>query len=162
ENGACAGRAPEWSAAVMGDVKQLACAWIEGQRETLSHWHRVIWELAEPAWREYRSAAWFVERLRQTGFEVEAGGGGVAGPRAARWSNGPGPTLASYAEYDAVPGNCQAAATERRPRAGLSQFAPGHTDPHSALGVGALAGILATQHAMQAARVTGTLRFFGE
>ena len=146
----------------MTAIKQLACAWIEGQRDTLSHWHRVIWELAEPAWREYRSAAWFVARLRQAGFEVEEGSGGMPTAFAARWSNGPGPTLASYAEYDAVPGNCQAAATEQRPRAGLSPFAPGHTDPHSALGIGALAGILATQHAMQAAEVKGTLRFFGE
>ncbi len=141
---------------------EIACNWIEQQRDVLSDWHRTIWEFAEPAWREYRSAAWFVDRLRRAGFEVEAGSGGMPTAFAAQWSNGPGPTVAAYAEYDAVPGNCQAASTRREPRAGLSEFAPGHTDPHSALGIGALAGILAAQHAMQAAKVTGTLRFFGE
>lgn len=146
----------------MTTVKELACSWVVQQRDTLSEWHRTIWEFAEPAWREYRSAAWFVARLRSAGFEVEAGSGGMPTAFAAQWSNGAGPTVAAYAEYDAVPGNCQAAATERRPRAGLSEFAPGHTDPHSALGIGALAGILATQHAMQVAGVSGTLRFFGE
>ena len=146
----------------MTALKQLAHGWIEEHRQALSQWHRTIWEFAEPAWREYRSAAWFVEHLQRAGFSVEPGSGGMPTAFAAEWSNGPGATVAGYAEYDAVPGNCQAAATSRGPRAGLSEFAPGHTDPHSALGIGALAGILATQHAMQSSGVTGTLRFFGE
>lgn len=142
--------------------KRTAFEWIEHRRATLSEWHRTIWEYAEPAWREYASAAWFVEHLREAGFEVEAGSGGMPTAFAARWSNGPGATVATYAEYDAVPGNCQAAATQRAPRAGLSTHAPGHTDPHSALGIGALAGILATQAAMRTHGIPGTLRFFGE
>lgn len=146
----------------MSTAKNLARAWIDEHRAVLSEWHRIIWEYAEPAWREYRSSAWFVERLRQEGFEVEAGSAGMPTAFSARWSNGPGPVVAGYAEYDAVPGNCQAADTRRGPRAGLSEFAPGHTDPHSALGIGALAGILATQHAMKACKIGGTLRFFGE
>jgi len=146
----------------MTDLRELARDWVNLHRKALSEWHRTIWEFAEPAWREYRSAAWFVEQLRAAGFVVEAGSGGMPTAFAAHWSNGPGPTLATYAEYDAVPGNCQAAATTRQTRNGLSEHAPGHTDPHSALGIGALAGILATQHAMQTAKVTGTLRFFGE
>ena len=142
--------------------KRTAFEWIEHRRATLSEWHRTIWEYAEPAWREYASAAWFVERLREAGFEVEPGSGGMPTAFAARWSNGPGATVAGYAEYDAVPGNCQAAATARGPRAGLSTHAPGHTDPHSALGIGALAGILAAQAAMRTHGIPGTLRFFGE
>lgn len=143
-------------------VKDLASAWVDAHRDQLSQWHRTIWEYAEPAWREYRSAAWFVDRLREAGFTVEAGSAGMPTAFAAHWSNGPGPTVAAYAEYDAVPGNCQAAATRRAPRPGLSEFAPGHTDPHSALGVGALGAILAAQHAMQHAGIPGTLKFFGE
>jgi len=146
----------------MSDAKHLAHEWVHAHRLQLSEWHRTIWEYAEPAWREYRSAAWFVARLREAGFEVEAGSGGMPTAFAAVWSNGPGPTLGAYAEYDAVPGNCQAAATTPGPRASLSPHAPGHTDPHSALGIGALAGLLATQHAMRAANVPGTLKFFGE
>jgi aminobenzoyl-glutamate utilization protein B len=143
-------------------AKQLAQQWVDDHRPALSDWHRTIWNFAEPAWREYRSAAWFVDRLRREGFEVESGSGGMPTAFAARWSNGAGPTVAGYAEYDAVPGNCQAAATSRGPRPGLSEFAAGHTDPHSALGIGALAGILATQHAMRRAGIPGTLKFFGE
>ena len=146
----------------MTAAKALAHGWIDDHRTVLSAWHRTIWEFAEPAWREYRSAAWFVERLRSEGFEVESGSAGMPTAFAASWTNGPGPTVAGYAEYDAVPGNCQAATTRREPRAGLSEFAAGHTDPHSALGIGALAGILATKYAMTTGGVTGTLKFFGE
>jgi len=146
----------------MGSIRDLAYDWVESHRPALSDWHRTIWEFAEPAWREYRSAAWFVERLKQEGFSVEAGSAGMPTAFAAEWSNGPGPAVATYAEYDAVPGNCQAASTRRGPRPGLSEHAPGHTDPHSALGIGALAAILATKHAMERGRIGGTLKFFGE
>ena len=61
----------------MTAVKELAHGWVEAQREALSEWHRTIWEFAEPAWREYRSAAWFVERLQRAGFRVESGSGGM-------------------------------------------------------------------------------------
>ena len=135
---------------------------VQAHHAQYSDWHSTIWHYAEPAWREYRSAAFFVEKLREAGFMVEQGSGGMPTAFSAHWSNGTGPTLGAYAEYDAVPGNCQAAATQRGPRTGLSPYAPGHTDPHSALGIGALAGLLGAQHAMREHGLTGTLRFFGE
>ena len=145
-----------------GAAKQDARNWIDEHRSDLSAWHRTIWELAEPAWREHRSAAWYVDTLRREGFEVESGSGGMPTAFSATWSNGAGPTVLTYAEYDAVPGNCQAATTSREPRAGLSHLAPGHTDPHSALGVSTLAGLLATKHAMTRHGIQGTLRYTGE
>ena len=48
------------------------------------------------------------------------------------------------------------------PREGLHPYAAGHTDPHSMLGVGALAGFLATKAAMEQFGIDGQLRFFGE
>ncbi|MBS0396985.1 MAG: amidohydrolase, partial [Proteobacteria bacterium] len=146
----------------MSMIKDLAHGWVDAHRAEWSDWHQTIWHYAEPAWREYRSAAWFVEVLRRHGFAVEAGSAGMPTAFAAEWSNGAGPAVATYAEYDAVPGNCQAAATRRGPRAGLSEHAPGHTDPHSALGIGALVAVLATQAAMKAGGIKGTLKFFGE
>ncbi len=143
-------------------AKDIADRWVADHRADLSAWHRVIWELAEPAWREYRSAAWYVQRLRAEGFTVEEGSAGMPTAFSARWTNGPGPTVLTYAEYDAVPGNCQAASTRREPRAGLSRFAPGHTDPHSALGLSTLAAVLAAKAAMSEAGIGGTLVLTGE
>lgn len=143
-------------------AKETAQTWVDEHLDELIEWHTHIWELAEPAWREYRSQQWYVERLRSEGFEVEDGSAGMPTAFSATWSQGNGPTLLTYAEYDAVPGNNQAASTREEPRGGLSRFAPGHTDPHSVLGISTLAGVLATKHAMEKHAINGTLKYTGE
>ncbi|MEO0371638.1 MAG: amidohydrolase, partial [Pseudomonadota bacterium] len=94
----------------MSAAAQTAQAWLAAHRRDISDWTATIFNFAEPAWREYRSAAWYVDRLRTEGFEVEAGSGGMPTAFCARWSQGGGPIVGMYAEYDAVPGNCQKAA----------------------------------------------------
>lgn len=150
------------STTLSAEAKATAQAWISDNLEQLTEWHTHIWELAEPAWREYRSAKWYVELLRMEGFEVEAGSAGMPTAFSAVWSSGDGPTLLTYAEYDAVPGNNQAASTKPEPQNGLTRFAPGHTDPHSVLGISTLAGLLGTKHAMEAHGIRGTLKYTGE
>lgn len=143
-------------------MKAQAADWIAENRPRWSAWCATIWDHAETAWREYRSAAFYVDLLRAEGFDVETGTAGMPTAFCARWSNGPGPVLGGYAEYDAIPGNCQAAVPYQAPRAGLSRFAAGHTDPHSALGIGSLIGFLGLKAAMQAEGQGGSLVFFGE
>lgn len=130
--------------------------------DELSEWTKTIWEFGETAWREYQSAAFYVDLLRAEGFEVETGSGGMPTAFCATWDNGDGPTIGGYAEYDGIPGNCQAATPRKAPRDGLSEHAGGHTDPHSALGIGSLGGFLAAKAAMQAHNIGGRLKFFGE
>jgi aminobenzoyl-glutamate utilization protein B len=146
----------------MMESKRTAFDLVTARHRDWSQWNAHIWELAETAWREYRSCEWYVEMLRAEGFTVEAGSGGMPTAFSATWSNGKGPAIMAYAEYDAVPGNCQVADTFRAPRKGLSRFAGGHTDPHSALGMGSLVGALAAKSAMEKHGITGTIRFMGE
>jgi aminobenzoyl-glutamate utilization protein B len=143
-------------------AQKTALAWVETARDVLSADCARIFEFAEPAWREYRSSAWYVERLRAEGFTVEDGSGGMPTAFCAEWSNGAGPVVGMYAEYDAVPGNCQAAGVHQAPRVGLSGHAAGHTDPHSALGISGLGGLLATKATMELHGIKGGLRFTGE
>ena len=143
-------------------AKQSAIDWLDANRERLSDFDLEIWGYAEPAWREYKSARAYVDLLRADGWEVEEGSGGMPTAFAATWSNGPGPTIGSYAEYDAVPGNSQQPVPYQAPREGLHPWAAGHTDPHSMLGVGALGGVLAAKAAMTEHNIGGTLKFFGE
>lgn len=158
-----AGATASATTTLTAQAKATAQEWITSNMARLSEWHQHIWDLAEPAWREYRSAAWYVGRLRAEGFTVEEASGDMPTAFAAEWSSGnEGPVLLTYAEYDAVPGNCQAANTEQGPREGLSAFAPGHTDPHSALGISTLAGLLGTKHAMEVHGIDGTLKYTGE
>ncbi len=141
---------------------ETAEAWVDAHRQDLSDWCATIFEFGEPAWREYQSAEWYVARLRAEGFSVEEGSGGMPTAFCAEWANGDGPVVGMYAEYDAVPGNCQAAKPVKGPRDGLNALAAGHTDPHSGLGIGALGGLLATKAAMEQHGIKGGLRFTGE
>jgi aminobenzoyl-glutamate utilization protein B len=145
----------------LSQQKRFALEWIDERARRFSDWHLKIWEYAEPAWREYKSAKAYCDLLRAEGFEVEEGSGGMPTAFAASWGKG-GPVLGSYAEYDAVPGNSQQVVPYQAPRAGLHPWAAGHTDPHSALGTTALAGVLAAKAAMEKFGLKGTLKFFGE
>ena len=136
--------------------------WIDRNAEQLSEWNQYIWNLAEPAWREYESSKFYVEILKKNKFKVKKSSAGMPTAFCAEWKNGSGPTLATYAEYDAVPGQCQAAVPYKIPRKGLSEYASGHTDPHSALGISTLGGILATKAVMEKYNIPGKLFFTGE
>src|SRR5215212_7659181 len=136
--------------------KRSAFDWVEENRRRLSDMHLEIWRYAELAWREYRSAKDYCDVLRAEGFEVEEGSGGMPTAFVASYGEG-GPVLGTYAEYDAVPGNSQQPVPYRAPREGLHPYAAGHTDPHSMLGVGALAGFLGTKAAMEKFGVDGQL-----
>ena len=146
---------------MLSPAKETAIAWVNANEKRLSEWHRTIWGLAEPAWREYRSARFYVDLLRRAGFEVEEGSGGMPTAFVARFGRG-GPLVATYAEYDAVPGNAQKPVPRPAPRDGLHRWAPGHTDPHSALGIGALGGALAAKAALEAHGLSGRIALFGE
>jgi aminobenzoyl-glutamate utilization protein B len=152
--------------AAMTPAKRTALEWIAENEGWLSRTHSDIWDFHEPAWREYRSAAYYVRLLREQGFAVEEGSAGMPTAFLATWRNGRGrkrgPVIASYAEYDAVPGNSQDPVPYEKPRDGVHRYAAGHTDPHSALGVAALGGVLAAKAAMEAHGIAGTLKFFGE
>lgn len=92
----------------MSQYKCFAQGWIDTNRRNLSDWHHVIWHYAEPAFREYKSCAWYVELLRKEGFTVEEGSGDMPTAFCATFSNGEGPTLATYAEAMASPFNGKA------------------------------------------------------
>jgi len=63
-----------------------------------------IWNYAEPAWPEYKSAKAYCDLLRRKLY----GRGGLGRDADAFCALGrSGPVLGSYAEYDAVPGNSQ-------------------------------------------------------
>ncbi len=152
----------------VNELQQAAEKWIDENQPRWSAWCAQIFDFAETAWREYRSSAFYVELLTKEGFEVEVGSAGMPTAFCARWTNGDkshgdgGPILGGYVEYDAIPGNCQAPVPHPQPRDGLSRFAPGHTDPHSALGVGALIGFLALKAVMTENNIAGSIKLFGE
>src|SRR5579875_3672586 len=99
----------------MTPAKESALSWIEENTPRLSDFHQIIYGHAEPAWREYRSAADYVQLLRDEGFDVEAGSGGMPTAFVASWGSGK-PVIGAIVEYDAVPGYSQQPVPERCPR----------------------------------------------
>ena len=59
--------------------KQTALGWIATNSRWLSDFHLRIWDYAETAFREYRSAGAYVELLRNHGV-ASTGGHGQVGP----------------------------------------------------------------------------------
>ena len=145
----------------MTGPKRYSLEWIDEHTRRFSDFHQHVWNYAEPAWREYKSARAYFDLLREEGFAVEEGSGDMPTAFAARWGKS-GPVLGTYAEYDAVPGNSQQVVPYQAPRAGLHPWAAGHTDPHSALGTTSLAGVLAAKATMENFGIAGTILFFGE
>ncbi|MFA9437607.1 MAG: amidohydrolase, partial [Candidatus Bathyarchaeota archaeon] len=142
--------------------KKTALDFLDDNRQWLSDFHMEIWNLAEPAFREYRSAAAYVKLLRDDGWTVEEGSGEMPTAFCAVWGERK-PVIGGFAEYDAVPGTSQANVPYKKPRdEKLHPYAAGHTDPHSALGAGALFGFLAAKHAMEKHGLKGKLKLFGE
>lgn len=143
------------------DRQQRALEIYDAATAEMSEFHQRIWGYAEPAWREYRSAAAYVELLRAEGFDVEEGSGGMPTAFCATWGDD-GPTIGMYAEYDASPGYSQNPVPRREPRAEYHHWAPGWTDAHSALGVAALSGVLALKKTLEQTGGPGRIKFFGE
>jgi len=141
--------------------KKTVFDWVEANQKRMSDFDKRIWNYAEPAWREYKSAKAYCDFLRGEGFKVVEGTGDMPTAFLATYGKGK-PVIATYAEYDAVPGNSQKPVPYKAPRDGLHPWTAGHTDPHSSLGASALTGILAAKAAVDEHRLKGTLKIFGE
>lgn len=111
------------------DRQQRALDAVDAMQPDMSTFHQEIFSYAEPAWREYRSAAAYVRMLRDEGFE---------------------------------PGYSQETVPYRKPREEFHPWAPGFTDAHSALGVGAATGAIALKRALECSGGGGRIRLFGE
>ena len=61
----------------LNQTQLSAVAWIDANQARLSEFNARIWSYAEPAWREYKSARAYVDLLRDEGFTVEEGSGGM-------------------------------------------------------------------------------------
>ncbi|MDP3177559.1 MAG: hypothetical protein Q8M76_06620, partial [Spirochaetaceae bacterium] len=76
---------------------------IDGCRSAVASASRAIWERPETGGRESYASALAMGVLRDAGFEVEGGFGGIPTAFLARKGCRGGPKVAFLAEYDALP-----------------------------------------------------------
>ena len=119
-----------------------------------------IWEYAELAYHETKSAALLCRILEEEGFSVTTGGAGIPTCFTGTWSFGSGkPVMGILGEYDALSSLSQKAASAEKEA--VTAGAPGHGCGHCALGTGALAAALAVKEYLIENKKDGTIIYFG-
>ncbi len=137
--------------------KETAFKWIDENRQEIIRLADQIWELAEPAFQEFRSSEILQEALSRNGFRITQGVESMKTDFVAEYGSGK-PVIALLAEYDALPGLSQDRLPNRHP---AEEGAGGHGCGHNLLGAGAVGGALALKAAMERHHLPGTVRLFG-
>ena len=116
-----------------------------------------IFNYAETAYGEFRSADQWTRYLESEGFTVERNAGGIPTAFVASFGSG-SPVIGMMAEYDAIAGMSQDTVPYRKP---LIPGAPGHACGHNVLGTGSIAGAVAVSKYLAASGASGTVKLFG-
>jgi aminobenzoyl-glutamate utilization protein B len=130
---------------------------IESERDRLESLTRTLWETPEIALQETESAEILVERLREEGFAVETGIGGMPTAFEATYGDGE-PRISVLGEYDALPGLSQTVSATKEP---VEAGGPGHGCGHNLFAVGSLGAALAIKAAIDRGDVEGTIVYHG-
>lgn len=144
-------------AAKLTSEKGEAFRWIDQNQDRITAWSDKIWQYAELPMNEYQSSRLLADALEKEGFRVERGVAGMPTAFVATFGTGE-PVLGFLAEYDALPGVSQKALPNKEP---ITAGGSGHGCGHNLLGVGSTAAAIATRHAMEANKLSGTIRLFG-
>lgn len=116
-----------------------------------------IWGYAEIGFKEHKSTALLQEKLKENGFDIEAGVAGMPTAFVATYGTGK-PVIGILAEYDALPGLSQSNAPTKT---GIDGKTAGHACGHHLFGTGAVAAGIAIRTLMQEGKIKGTIKIFG-
>ena len=138
-------------------AKEAALAGVDAQKKELVGLSEKIWDFAETALREHRSAEALADYAEAQGFEVERGVAGMPTAFVASYGEGR-PVLGILGEFDALPGLSQEAVPDRKVR---HEGEAGHGCGHNLFGPASLGAAVAIQRLIESGQLFGTVRFFG-
>ncbi|MHC4396247.1 MAG: amidohydrolase [Planctomycetota bacterium] len=138
--------------------KQQAIEWVEANKATLNKASMVIWNFAETGLAEHKSAEYLADMLERDGFAVQRSIADMPTAFVATYGSGE-PVIGILAEYDALPGLSQKAATTHKEP--LVRAGSGHGCGHSLFGVGSAGGAMAIKSVMKKHKLAGTIKLFG-
>ena len=142
----------------MNAKKERALSALDAQRELLFGLSDQIWDHPEVGFHETFASSLLAQTLRDQGFTVETGLGGIPTALCGTFGQG-GPVIGFLGEFDALPGlSQQACVTEKQP---VEEGGAGHGCGHNLLGVGSLAAALAVKHYLEENNLPGTVKYFG-
>ena len=137
--------------------KQAVIASIDTKYDALVELSDAIWEHAEVAFKEDKSAKALADFARMNGLTVTEGVAGIPTAFTAEFGEGE-PVIGILGEFDALPGLSQKAEPSKAPR---ELNAPGHGCGHNVFGVASLAAAIAIKEQIEAGTLQGTVRFYG-
>lgn len=140
------------------DLKKEAVAWVADHRAEIEDAARAIHGYAETSLTEHRSSKLLADMLERGGFRVERGVADMPTAFVATYGSGR-PVIGIIAEYDALPGLSQKAASAVKEPA--EEGAPGHGCGHNLFGAGSAGAALALKSTMEHSRLPGTVKLFG-
>jgi aminobenzoyl-glutamate utilization protein B len=130
---------------------------VERESPSWTAMSRKIWENPELGFRETSSVALIRDALRGQGFSIRENLAGMPTAFVAEWGKG-APVIGIIGEYDALPGLSQIDSPERKPHV---EGAPGHGCGHNLFGAASALAAVAVKKHLDAARLPGTIRFYG-
>ena len=116
-----------------------------------------IWDYAEVGFKEQKSAALHIQHLKESGFSIEEGIGGMPTAFVASYGSG-SPIIAILAEYDALPGISQDSVSTRKI---LENKLAGHACGHNLFGTASVATGIAIKQLIESKQLKGTIRVYG-
>jgi aminobenzoyl-glutamate utilization protein B len=154
---ACLWAPPPAAAQPAPTGKKAALDLVETQRSDLIAMSDRIWEYAETALREDRSANLLADYAERKGFTVQRGVAGMPSAFVASFGQGR-PVIAILGEYDALPGISQKASAVKEP---FEEGAAGHGCGHNLFGPASLGAAVAIKELIAGGTLQGTVRFLG-
>lgn len=136
---------------------KIALDAIEKEKGKLIELSKKLWEHPEVGYTEEFACKETAAILKEAGFTVEIGVGGVPTAIKASWGSGH-PILGFLGEYDALPGMSQKLVEHKEP---VVDGAPGQGCGHNLLGTASVGAVLGAKAEMEAKKLPGTLVFFG-
>jgi len=138
-------------------LKKRIERWVEANKLGLVSISNKIWSYAELGLVEHKSAKIQMDYLKDQGFVIKCGVGGMDTAFVASWGKGK-PVIGFLGEYDALPMLSNKAVPYKDP---LVNGAPGHGCGHNLLGVGAIGGAVALKELAKEKKFKGTIRYYG-
>ncbi|MEK4627400.1 MAG: M20 family metallopeptidase [Solibacillus sp.] len=117
-----------------------------------------IWEIAETRFQEHQSVELLTGYLREMGFHVEVGIGGLETAFVAKYGS-TGPVIGILGEYDALPGLNQKPGTPIRDA--FVNGANGHGCGHNLLGTAGIAAVMIIKELIDQGSVNGQIHYYG-
>ena len=138
--------------------KRTALAAVDELEAEIREMAMTLWEYAETALLEARSAEFLAGLLEREGFALERGVADMPTAFVASYGEG-SPIIGILAEFDALPGVGNDPVPRRTPRA--DGVTSGHGCGHNLFGAGSVGAAIALKRTMEREGLTGTIRLYG-